>query len=749
MARRVWRKHALATGVALATAALSVASVSASTYQAGSREATASKGITQGTLKRVTYRGYVFQVPQSWPVIDVSPHSTTCVRFDRHALYLGQPGATQACPSGLVGSTEALLVQPGVAQPQAQSLEDPVGHRITVTAPRIKLTATYSDDQAQILGILAAAGLPAPVAQNPAVMSPAQMTAGPTVATTATDGTGLGFDACAAPGETVMQAWLRHSHYQAIGIYIGGSDRACAQPNLTATWVSDEAAAGWHFIPLYVGPQVAFHGEVTKPVNQAIAAAQDAAVQARLLGFGPGTPIYYDMEAYPSSRTTAALKFFTAWTTELHTLGYRSAVYSSSDSGVSDLAANYTNSSVAVPDVIYDAWWNGVANTTDPNIGTADWANHQRVHQFAGGLNQRHGGYTINIDKDYMDVQLGAGPGTGGSGLASRQASQAVVTSGRVVDAFFTGADRALWYTRYRPGAGWSSPASLGGSLASNPSAVTDASGGAEVFYRAADGSLTYVMSSGSGWSSARVLRMGQLGSAPRAVSTGSGDIEVFWRGTDKSQLWSAEYTPGQGWEGPEHVAGGLKSAPSPVVSGTSTVNVFWKGTNGRLWHTSHQPGQAWRVPATVPVGRVGSAPRTTGQHSGEVDVFWASASRATVRHAAFTWGAGWGSPTHFGAGVTGSPVMVSAAASTERAFWRGSDGRLWQAVSRGDAEWHGTGPASVGHVGGGLFAVGQGNGVIDVFWRGSASHHLWHARYYPHSSTWTEARDLGGNVAP
>jgi hypothetical protein len=47
-------------------------------------------------------------------------------------------------------------------------VEDPVAHRITVTAPRITVTATYQANERQILAILASAGLPAPVIQNPA-----------------------------------------------------------------------------------------------------------------------------------------------------------------------------------------------------------------------------------------------------------------------------------------------------------------------------------------------------------------------------------------------------------------------------------------------------------------------------------------------------------------------------------------------------------------------------------------------------
>lgn len=63
-----------------------------------------------GALKTVTYLGYSFVVPASWPVIPVK--STTCVRFDRHAIYLGEPGQDQDCPTGLLGTTEAILVQP-------------------------------------------------------------------------------------------------------------------------------------------------------------------------------------------------------------------------------------------------------------------------------------------------------------------------------------------------------------------------------------------------------------------------------------------------------------------------------------------------------------------------------------------------------------------------------------------------------------------------------------------------------------
>ncbi|MGW6159749.1 glycoside hydrolase domain-containing protein, partial [Streptomyces sp. NPDC055144] len=64
--------------------------------------------------KDVSFRGYHVRVPGSWPVVDLTANPDTCVRFDRHAVYVGHPSdAGQAtCPSGIVGRTEALVIEP-------------------------------------------------------------------------------------------------------------------------------------------------------------------------------------------------------------------------------------------------------------------------------------------------------------------------------------------------------------------------------------------------------------------------------------------------------------------------------------------------------------------------------------------------------------------------------------------------------------------------------------------------------------
>ncbi|MFD0686646.1 DUF1906 domain-containing protein [Actinomadura fibrosa] len=60
----------------------------------------------------VHYRGVRVPVPPGWEVHRLDRHPARCVRYDRHAVYLGRPGAQPDCPARVVGRTEALHVVP-------------------------------------------------------------------------------------------------------------------------------------------------------------------------------------------------------------------------------------------------------------------------------------------------------------------------------------------------------------------------------------------------------------------------------------------------------------------------------------------------------------------------------------------------------------------------------------------------------------------------------------------------------------
>jgi hypothetical protein len=311
--------------------------------------------------KRVHYRGQVVEVPKSWPVYNLANDPSRCVRLDRRAVYLGRPGANQHCPAHVVGRRKAIVI-PGTRPSPPSRIGAP--HRASRRQP-LRATASYF--------------------------------------------TGLGFDACSTPSTTTMSAWLA-SPYRAIGVYIGGVNRGCSQPNLTSTWVSTEIAAGWGLIPIYVGLQAPNDSCGCASISpaqagaQGAAAADDAVATAALLGLGPGSPIYYDMEGYSpgGSNTPAVLAFLSSWTLELHARGYVSGVYSSGSSGIADLVSQY-GSGYNEPDDIWVADWNGIASASDPYLPAADWPNHQRLHQYKGGHNETWGGVTINLDNDYVD----------------------------------------------------------------------------------------------------------------------------------------------------------------------------------------------------------------------------------------------------------------------------------------------------------------------------------------------------------
>jgi hypothetical protein len=309
--------------------------------------------------RSVHFEGRAIHVPRGYDVVRIGAHSKTCVRLDRRVVYLGGPSTEQRCPAGpLLGKRRAIVVAPHRPAPR------------TATASRAPATGSVSGSIF----------------------------------------TGLGFDTCSAPSSRAMAAWAE-SPFRGVGIYIGGENSACSQPNLSASWVSAQTTAGWHLIPTYVGLQAPTSScsscaklTTVAAATQGAAAAEDAVAVATTIGIGAGSPIYFDMESYSrtTSATKAVLTFLEAWTNKLHELGFVSGVYSSSGSGIADLAAQY-GTAYSSPDNIWIANWNSQENTLDSVVPSTAWPNHQRIHQFRGGHDETWGGTTINIDSNYVD----------------------------------------------------------------------------------------------------------------------------------------------------------------------------------------------------------------------------------------------------------------------------------------------------------------------------------------------------------
>ena len=230
--------------------------------------------------------------------------------------------------------------------------------------------------------------------------------------------TGYAFDACTAPSTKALQAWTA-SPYRAVGIYLGGVNRACADGNLSAAWVASTLDLGWSLVPLYVGLQAPCVSQASlakistntaTASTQGRSAADDAASRAVAFGLPTGSPIYLDMEGYGTNNaacTAAVQSFVGGWVQELHAQSFVAGVYGSAASTIRDVSRLST-----LPDDVWIANWNGVQSVFgDPYVSDTLWASHQRLHQYKGGHNETWGGVTINIDSSVADaLVVGGGP---------------------------------------------------------------------------------------------------------------------------------------------------------------------------------------------------------------------------------------------------------------------------------------------------------------------------------------------------
>jgi len=235
--------------------------------------------------------------------------------------------------------------------------------------------------------------------------------------------TGYAFDTCAAPAQEAMDAWWLESPYSGVGIYIGGSNRLCKdQPELTPGWVQTQQQRGWHLLPLYVGPQASCSGYAEKMSADRFVAEQQgrdeadkAIAVAQGLGLGAGATVYYDLEDYDITQTDcrqASLGFVSGWTKQLHARGYQSGVYSNIAAAITaiDNASNLDDAAYEEPDDIWFAWANGHADveTTTQWVNSDNWNDHDRIHQYRTDVPETHGGYTLQIDQNWVDVGQGS-----------------------------------------------------------------------------------------------------------------------------------------------------------------------------------------------------------------------------------------------------------------------------------------------------------------------------------------------------
>ncbi|ROQ98542.1 uncharacterized protein DUF1906 [Streptomyces sp. 2132.2] len=392
--------------------------------------------------RTVEYRGLRVAVPGEWRVVDLDRDPGACLRLDLPTLYLGHAGTQGECSGRAVRRRadtlhlEPLDGAPARADIPTLRVAGPGGipeatgdsHEVRYALPGagVMATVSYGGTSEAVRDVLARAGgstggsTGGRAAARGGSAEPVSAAAGPKPVRAQRSLTGAGFDTCTAPTQDAMDRWRSASPFGAVGIYIGGRARACAQPRLTAGWVRRQAEAGWHLMPLWVGPQpwnnpaTGLSTDPSRANQEGIEAAEGAVGAARSLGLAEGAVLYNDLENY-TDRTTwdpPVVAYLTAWTVRLHELGYRAGAYVAASSGAKALNEHHDQAPEAMPDVLWVASWNGKASVTDADTGlpagTHRWAGRRRAHQYRGDHDAAYAGVTLNIDRSWIDIDPAA-----------------------------------------------------------------------------------------------------------------------------------------------------------------------------------------------------------------------------------------------------------------------------------------------------------------------------------------------------
>ncbi|MEU7088162.1 glycoside hydrolase domain-containing protein [Streptomyces achromogenes] len=226
--------------------------------------------------------------------------------------------------------------------------------------------------------------------------------------------TGRAFDTCTAPSLSAMKAW-HTGYYGAAAVYVGGKNRGCAQPNLTASWVKSVNSLGWKLIPIYVGAQPPCQtGSSPEKLSAATAAslgakdAADAVAKASALRMKAGSPIYLDMEAYDIQNKAcndAVLTYVRSFTKTLRAKTYRGGYYGFTSSSAKAVATAADKKDL--PGNLWYALYDKKDTTTaDWPWGAGQFTPHSRGHQYLVNSKETRGGVTLTVDRNSWDAPV-------------------------------------------------------------------------------------------------------------------------------------------------------------------------------------------------------------------------------------------------------------------------------------------------------------------------------------------------------
>lgn len=246
-------------------------------------------------------------------------------------------------------------------------------------------------------------------------------------------------------------------------------------------------------------------------------------------------------------------------------------------------------------------------------------------------------------------------------------------------DVFYRGSNNALWQTSF-DGSSWSADVSLGGTMTSDPGAVSRGANLIDVVYKGSNNNLWWKSYNGTSWAAAQDLGQAITGT-PAICSWGLNRLDVFYRGTDNSlkhKFWN-----GSSWSGVQtHTSANvLASDPAAISWGPDRIDVFFRGTDGATKHMNWN-GTVWSAVSNRG-GNIVGAPTVSSREFGRLDVFVRGINNQLYQNSYN--GSAWSGFVSRGGALTSSPTAVSYGADRVDAFYKGSGNALEQIA------WNGT----------------------------------------------------------
>jgi hypothetical protein len=291
-------------------------------------------------------------------------------------------------------------------------------------------------------------------------------------------------------------------------------------------------------------------------------------------------------------------------------------------------------------------------------------------------------------------LRAAAPPGAAALPLSSAETDSPAVTSlnfGRT-DLFTRSSAGDLLHRYRRSGGWWTRSLNLGGDIASQPAAVSWASGRMDVFARGTDNALWQRTFTDGAWLPWKRLG-GLLTSAPSVASQASGRLDVFVRNTDDGVSYKS-FRSGSGWAAWKRLGGAITSSPAATSWASGRLDVVVRNVHNDLSHKSFSNG-TWSSWQRITGATLTSQPAIASPGTGQLDVVARSADNTMqqVRFASGSWSS-WstiGTRTFTsgpGAGDRGNDVQVVGRSSGAFVYEStrpgpGFDWSAWTAVDQ------------------------------------------------------------------